>query len=285
MGNSLTITHSWISGYEHGGCGHTYEVIDYFYILSKFVDTKILLVVNYTLEYFREIIERKYSFSTEEVNYIINRTVIKTQDEMKDIKKIYARIVLVTDGFFFKEHPFISKHLICFPCHKKYINEFYINNLTILQDNRIYIKTKNSINYIKKILLDKIRKPVNKSDKILIYTNSNLRKYNITKYPKDSVVVVTNDEKIDGYQYLDLPVDNIFDEFNEYIYTPVSGQFDCSPRFIVECAYFGKKVTYDIDYYDIGLEVRKQDIKDNLMGLNLTEDDFIVQYIKDLFEA
>jgi len=282
MGDVITLTYSWFDDYDHGICGHTYEVIDYFYILSKHFDVRILLVVNFSIEYFRDIIKNKYDFTEAEINNIIENTIIKTAEEVNNIRFIQSKIVLLTDGIITKKQKFLTNKIVCFPCFEKFIYEKKVKDLIILQDDRIYPQTPNSIHYVKKILLDKIKKPTKFSDKKLLYTNGERRNTDISKYNSSEIVCISKDDHIPGYTYLDIPVDNVFDEFCEYIYTPVSQKFDCSPRFVVECAYFNKKVTYDIDYIDIGLETRKKDIENDLLSLNLKDDDYIVEYMKSI---
>jgi len=283
LGNVITITYSWHKNYKHGICGHTYEAIEYYYILSKFYECKILLV-DLDIDVFRSAIENKYSFSTEEVQDIISSTVFKNTEEVHD-KKIISEAVLVLDGFYYPDYnPFITSNLSCFACYVKDLYKFNIKNLSVLQDDRIYDKSYNTINYVKKILFDKIKKPreIQRERPIsLLYTTTGCRKFDISKYSPNDVVCLTNGTKLQGYTYLKMPVKNIFECFDKYIYTPVSTEFDCSPRFIAECKYFGKEVVYDIDYYDIGLETRKKDLE-NLESLHLREDDYIVEFFKEV---
>lgn len=243
-------------------------------------------MVDFSEDLFRKAIERKYSFTEKEVNHIIDNTIFKTTEDMKNINKIQSKAVLITDGFYpnrANNDLFLTKNLTCFPCRSKYLNLIKLPNLTILQDNRIYPELSNTKHYIKKILLGKIKKPTKQSNKLLLYTTTNCRKFDVSKYPKEDVVCLTNDEKIDGYTYLEMPVENIFNEFKTYVYTPVSTKFDCSPRFIVECKYFNKEVIYDINYFDDGLKYRREDIENDLESLTLKENDFIVGYMKKIF--
>jgi hypothetical protein len=80
----------------------------------------------------------------------------------------------------------------------------------------------------------------------------------------------------------DMPVSNLFEKFGVYLYTPTPKKRDCSPRFITECRFYGKKVEYLIDYSeeDKGLYWRRFDIENNFDGLFLTNDDEIVDLIK-----
>lgn len=71
-------------------------------------------------------------------------------------------------------------------------------------------------------------------------------------------------------------MDDFFNKFDTYIYTPVNRKFDCSPRLVTECFMQGKKVIKELDYYDVGLETRYNDCINNLESLNLTENDYIL---------
>jgi len=281
--DDIIITYTW--EYEHGLCGHTYEAIEYFYILSKFFNCKILLV-NFDKNYFRKIIERKYIFTKKEIDFILSNTIFISKEDIKD-KKIFAKSVLVLDGFYYENQnkQFITPNLVCFACYHRRPIDLKIN-CTILQDYRIYPIADNTINYTKKILLDKLKKPKNiKREKpiSLLYLTKSSRFIDVRKYNPEEVICLTDGEKIQGYKYIDMPVDNIFEHFDKYIYTPVKQKFDCSSRFIVECKYFNKEVIYDIDYIDIGLEVRKKDLN-NLDNLKLTENDYIVEFFRKIYE-
>lgn len=55
----------------------------------------------------------------------------------------------------------------------------------------------------------------------------------LTEYFDGEVIIVPE---------CDLPLDNIFNEFDTYIYTPTSKNWDCSSRLIPECKFFNKEV-------------------------------------------
>ena len=101
----------------------------------------------------------------------------------------------------------------------------------------------------------------------------------IAKHNFDRYIAISNaDLAIEGVEVLRAPVYNIWNLFDSYIYTSTAKKFDCSPRFIVECAHYGKDVIYDIDYYDRALEVRK---KDGLNGTSLTKDDAFLKLLDE----
>lgn len=62
----------------------------------------------------------------------------------------------------------------------------------------------------------------------------------------------------------DLPLTNLFNEFDTYIYTPTEKNWDCSSRLIPECKYFGKELILTntakkLLETNTGLKVRIQD--------------------------
>jgi len=61
------------------------------------------------------------------------------------------------------------------------------------------------------------------------------------------------------------PVENFMEQFDTYIYTPVSRHFDCSPRLLTECFLYRKKVITNISYADdTGFNVRYNDCINNI---------------------
>ena len=50
------------------------------------------------------------------------------------------------------------------------------------------------------------------------------------------------------------PIEDFFNKFDTYIYTPVARKFDCSPRLVTECFLQNKKLFLHLDYMDIGLQ-------------------------------
>ena len=135
-----------------------------------------------------------------------------------------------------------------------------------LQDFKYNPKNIQSINYVKKILFSRLREYKEKANKTLIYCTPDDRKIN--NFYNDDYLVQDNKFEL-----------KTFKDFNKYIYTPTNNKFDCSPRFIKECEYFGIPVQYDIDYFDIGLETRKSD---TLEFLELENDNQIIEILKVL---
>ena len=148
------------------------------------------------------------------------------------------------------------------------------------------------INYKKRILFNKLKTIGSSKDALLVYATKNCRNldsYEELFYYGDNILAITNKENkpadIDGITFVIPPVDNLFESFNKYIYTPVNRKWDCSPRFIAECKWYGKEVIYhNIDYWDVdhGLRVRQWDIDNDFDSLHLHIDDSIISILKGI---
>ena len=91
-------------------------------------------------------------------------------------------------------------------------------------------------------------------------------------------------DEIDDVMQVIAPVQDFFDKFDTYIYTPVERHFDCSPRLITECFLHKKNIMIDLPYVDVGLQTRYNDCKNNFDKLNLTEDDQIFTIVDSLLK-
>ena len=92
--------------------------------------------------------------------------------------------------------------------------------------------------------------------------------------------------KHDNLYFPTMPVDNIFEKFGTYIYTPTKGSADCSPRFIAECKHYGKETVYhnvDESYLnrDPGLKYRRYDIENDFDSINLKPNDNIIDILHE----
>ncbi len=275
----LVLTYSWGKN-DHGICGHTYEVIEYYFILKDHFNVCMLFCEDFNEADLRNIIESKYSFSEAEINDMVLNTIFKYKPKVVQCKNI-----LFTDGGInnLKDIILYCDNKIIFSC-TKYPDSDFIT----LQDQRVY-NNKGSIDYIKKILFSKL-KPVNESDnKTLLYLTKNCR--NISKELLDSIIntdticiVNTIPSESNGINYVLPPVKNLFSKFNKYIYTPLERKWDCSSRFIAECKWYNKEVEYLVDYFDTdtALYFRKYDIENNFDLLDLKEDDSIINILKEI---
>jgi hypothetical protein len=286
----------------HGLSGHLYEMIEYHYIFQKNgINSLILLSDGTDKKLLIDAIERKYCFTDEEKSMIFSSIV-----EHRKPKIIIADNICIVDGSSrFSESSIISKNVFLLRCSDRNFDYFLknktIKNIHLLQDFDVYEDKHNydsikTVDYVKKILWQKYKVPKSvKTETALLYLTTNCRSLSIDyileitkKYNSfKKFLIITNDEdrynsiKSDRIDIVNGPIDNIFEKFDAYIYTPIERKFDCSPRFIVECAVYNKDVYYELDYVDLGIESRKQYIKNNIDYLMLKENDEILDYFKE----
>jgi hypothetical protein len=157
------------------------------------------------------------------------------------------------------------------------VKYFKPRKLTHLNDKNIYPNFE-GIQYRKKIYFDIYKKPLKEESKTL-FNGSNNQYYEdvltvIHKY-KNPIIVV---DKFKNDQYkknqILLPVENILEKFDKYVYT--KSFFDPAPRFIQECFYFGKEVIYDRNleikdggsvYYELGLKGENFNLTDEIISI------------------
>jgi len=286
----LTLTYSWSTN-NHGICGHTFEVIDYYMILKNQYDTEILLCEDISWSTFEKAIRSKYDFDEAEIQDIKVNTRFENRPRL-----IKGNNIIFTDGGIVNTENviLIFDNIFYFACGNKEIQDNNKDNVYILQDDRIYDSVlKNGINYKKKILFSRLKKPQAPKDNILLYATKNCRAIGDEYYkmlsknlPCDNILCLVNEIPLEKYSNITfklLPYNNLIEEFNTYIYTPVARKFDCSPRFIAECHYFSKTVVYDVDYWleDKGLFWRRYDIENNFSSIQLNQNDEIVNILKE----
>ena len=285
----IWLSYSW-SNNNHDICGHTYEVIDYFYILKKYFKVGILLCEDIDWNTFQCAIENKYSFTEQEIQEYKNNTVFFDRPTL-----VKGKNILFTDGGIVNTGnvTLLFDNIFYFACGNKEIKDNNKRNVWILQDNRVYDPVKlNGIDYKKKILYDKLKTIKNSKSYALVYATKNCRHIDdyqdLLVYGKD-IIAITNKENrpmdTPGIRFVLPPVDNLFEQFDTYIYTPVSRKWDCSPRFIAECKYYNKQVIFhNIDYWDedLGLYWRNWDIENDFNSLYLKDSDEIVTILKGI---
>ena len=81
------LTYSW-SNNNHGICGHTFEVIDYYSILKNHFRVGILIAEELDWATFESSIRNKYNFSEEEIDNIKSNTVFSLRPELIKGKNI-----------------------------------------------------------------------------------------------------------------------------------------------------------------------------------------------------
>jgi len=296
----IILTYSWWNN-DHGICGHIYECIEYYYHLIKFSNysIKILFAEKWlNKESLKKIIQNKYSFNDEQIQSILENTIFQRP------RFIICKNLFLVDGNlkFIKDTTTIinTNNIFLFGCQKKGLNylneskELIKGTIHALVDKRLNLEIDQNIkqyNYVKKVLLNKLLKPKEINKDYLLYLTSECRMIPNNKIEEISKkyknIIILSDKEFDKeflkeleINQLNMPLENIYDNFNSYIYTDVKGSWDCSSRFIVECKYFDKEVIYELsnDYYDLALEIRKQDLK--YSSLELDKDDNIINIIK-----
>lgn len=273
---------------DHGVSGHLYELIEYYYYFKfyKNIECCILIPFKFKIEQFIKALN-KYTFTEKEISDIVKNVIIDT-----NISVIKGNILFV-DGFksYFK-NVIIDGKIYGFRCA---LNSGFDDGI-LFQDLRIYNDYKrNSIHYVKKILFYKY-KTINSpaGNNALIYATRNCRELNkqyfqsiVERYNFDNIFVIS--EK--SYDFLKKPfinlkppVDNIFEIFKTFIYSPVNTlyckEFDCSPRFPAECRFYNKKIIYDIPFLYGGLKTRIYDIDHRFDKLFLTKDDPLYELMR-----
>ncbi len=287
----IWLSQSW-STINHGICGHTFELIDYFLILKNFFKVGIFLAENINWEILEKSIKYKYDLNELEIQEIKNNTIFSNKPKI-----LFGKNILFVDGGFVNTQKITLyfDNIFYFACGNKEIKYNDKKNVWILQDDRVYDPVKlNGINYKKRILFDRLKKINSHKNAFLVYATKNCR--NLDNYEEllkysNNILVITNEENkpkpIEGFKFVVPPVDNLFEEFSTYIYTPVTRKWDCSPRFIAECKYYDKNIIYHkIDYWneDRGLFWRNWDIENNFDSLYLRPDDEIIRILKNIIK-
>jgi len=261
----------------HGISGHLFEILDYYQFLKSKIKVKCLFY-DYKPDNIRNIINNRY-INSDEFNF--DDFIFGTPD------LVYAPLSLNTDGSYdFFNNKKVLGFKLAFNCGAEFDTNAGTrpDDVIYLEDSRIYPKKHNSIHYVKKIALDKIKKPLTLADRTFAHITHNCKEFKqidelLVKYPN---LLIFSDYLPESEFVTNKPVK--FGDFNKFLYTPVGRKFDCSPRLIAECDYLGIPYEfYNINYKDIGLETRLSDIKNNLV--NLKQNDDIIDLILDIKHA
>jgi len=314
----LTITYGWWKHEDQGICGHLYECIEYFFYLDYYYKNQInILIPERSLNYdiLKEVIQNKYLIDSSKLENILNCIIFQDKPDV-----VICNNVLFVDGDLnflkFSNNKNIilkAKNVISFGCDKNGLNnkvseiyELYksnVKNFYNLIDHRIYkdLSTLNNvqyINYIKKIYFSLIIPPKKEKNRSLLYLTKSCRKISperlkeIIKENK-KYLIITDEEyndflNNDKILQINPPIKNIFEQFNEYIYTDIDRKWDCSSRFLGECKYFNKNITLELknkeNYLkeDLGLRYRLEDINSNLNKIELNLNDNLKDILNDI---
>ena len=190
----LWLSYTW-SNNNHGICGHTFEVIDYYYILKDNFKTGIFLAEDITWDMFEQTIRSKYAFTEDEIADIKANTVFADRPTL-----VKGKNILFTDGGIVNmQHvTLLFDHIFYFACGNKEIKDNDKDNVWILQDDRVYEPVKkNGVNYKKKILFEKLKPLGPSKDAVLVYATKNCRDLNnyeeLLQYG-NNILAITNKE-------------------------------------------------------------------------------------------
>lgn len=308
----LYLTMTWMQDNNHGICGHVYEIIDYYLLLYKKFKVGVLICEDMTWSMFESCIRSKYKIDEFTISNIKDNTTFCNRP-----KWVLGRNtnILFVDGGLLNSIAsqgvnLIVKNVFSFRCNPDdtHYNLPY-KNIVLLQDNRVYNDedSKIAIQYVKKIGFKYYKDYTNvPTETAMLYCTTNCRAMcNISildivfQYGFKNYMLLSNEPEryssiADSFKQISfpaMPVEDIFQKFDSYIYTPTGGgivtrKFDCSPRFIAECAHYGKNVIYhgiDEDYLsaDLGLKWRRYDIENNFKSLYLEDSDEFIDILYD----
>lgn len=293
----VILTHSPI--YEI--TGHIFECFDYYLFLKQYCKVGILFFDGLSLDQLKIAFESKYNIS---FNAIIDNIIfIPLDPKNRNYQTIVfgnQTVVILTDGHIkslnHRKIILAATRLFGFLCeYDEFEKQLFNKNITYLADYRIYGKLRyfKSIDYVKKLPFKFYKKCNNTSlNRGMMYTTYVCRMITpeiILQYHEMSkcsqtllVVPYAKPEynNLPGIIQVVAPVDDFFNKFDTYIYTPVARRFDCSPRLLTECFMLGKKVICDVNYSDAGLDIRYNDCISNLDSLNLTSTDSILDILE-----
>lgn len=283
--------------------GHIFECFDYYLFLRNYFKVGILFFSGLDMSKLKIAWQSKYVVDFAEVQNDILQVQAPQHNQQKVLYKFGEKtIVILADGNYaaldYYNIILVTKYLLAFKCQDfSETRPIFHKQLIYLQDNRVYgiDKQFQTINYVKKIPFKYYKKAKQIDQNIgMMYTTyicrkvtpNTIEKYHRLSGCKSSMLIVPyalpEYNNIQNVVQMVAPVENLFDRFGTYIYTPIQRQFDCSSRLVTECFMQGKRVIKQLDYYDRALETRYDDCANRLDSLNLTSDDSILDIIKSI---
>jgi hypothetical protein len=243
-----------------------------------------LLADGVTVEELNNAVKQKYDdLIIEHVEYCVQPKVI------------IAKNLLIVDGSpQLKGADLFVDNIFLFRCSASNFEAFNRSRsrIFLLQDFEVYPERYegsglNVIDYKKKILFSKYKQYNSVvSDTAMFYLTTVCRALPqddllsiINKYQFKTNIILTDDPSVYTLDNVyKVPLADIWDKFNTYIYTSIPRKNDCSSRFILECMYYKKEIIYEIDYHDQALEIRK---KDGLTGTTLLPNDLFLELLNE----
>ena len=279
--------------------GHIFECFDYYLFLRQYCKVGMLFFNGLNLDKLKTVFESKYNVNFNDIVNDLIQISIEKNNKTIIVFDNNTRVILADGNIRSLEYNNImlmSSRMYGFMCeyHDDYKDVKLYHNIVYLQDARIHKKSQffRCIPYVKKLPFKFYKKCDRVFDNTgLIYMTYVCRKvlpsviehyHKLSGCTKSLLVVpykLPEYDNIPNVIQVEAPIDDFFNKFDTYIYTPVNRKFDCSPRLVTECFMQGKKVFKQLDYYDIGLETRYNDCVNDLQSLDLNENDAILDIL------
>jgi hypothetical protein len=282
----------------HGVTGHIFEMIEYCFVCRRNgINAAMALLDGTDVNLLIGLLTSKYNFNNEEVADLTANIIVFTQPKI-----ILANNMCIVDGSpRFGSCTIYADNVFLLRCYDGEL-DFFSNNKTIkrthlLQDFSMYTERYEHldievVDYNKKLLWDRYYTPKSvKTNTAMFYMMNRCKarppdevESYMVKHSFDYYLIITDVPQ--RYQHLasdqvlieQVPIINLFERFDTYIYTPVT-KVDCSPRFMVECAVFGKDIIYEIEYLDPGILARQRGIDAGVDTLLLKDNDPFIEYV------
>lgn len=251
--------------------GSTFNAFEYYItILEHNPDFKFILV-NGTLsdiDFFCSIFENRYDLS--DINYRDNMIFIDFHEIIK-LNKEFKRVLVLDYTTAFKVKTILRCPMVIHICEKTEEEEYQMGTklspVVAYGEMPFAVKDKE---YRMKLAFNRFKK-IEKAEEAVYINSPFCESYDFVKeleLPDKPVI-------FKSYTHLK----NLFEQFDEYIYYHSNMWFDPHPRLFLECAFYGKKITY-INKYGIkdGSYYRYADLmKNGLKDRTLDENDEIVR--------
>lgn len=229
--------------------GSLVDAIDYFITIHEVNKDITLVMLNSSIEYKEKLlafIRNRYDLSSTQFSSLFKNIQVMSYE---NIRVSVANRVLLLDYYTVR-----MLYDYCPIVYKKLYIIVENGSEKVFKKAKFYTEipeifdVDGSKPYIMKMRLDIVKKP--KIVKNLVYVNHRPDPSNShprDRYKKEHEAVTQEMNEMFGDNWFfkkDSPVDNLFEEFNTFVYYKSSDWFDTHPRLFVECAYFNKEIIY-----------------------------------------
>lgn len=249
---------------------------------DKGINTCILISDGIPEEVFFEALIEKYELTDTELEEFKQHTKFEYQPRL-----LIADTILVVNGTLrMLGATIIANKKLLFRCSDMEPG-LDVPGWTVLEDYDVYEhRIPNSVHYKKKILFNRYKKRTPAHPNVgMFYAKSNSKRTTpeeisslVTKYKDkfDKFILLTDIpmEVPPEVEIRIIPILDLWDSFGTYIYTHAENVHvvDCSPRFVAECAFYGKEMLIEAPKIDRGLATRLRDIEHGDVWLRPTDE-------------